>query len=62
MAQNDISPLRSDSISALWSYCSPHVLVFDLEALHALLETVGATTVGLFFPHYCQKANIIPVS
>lgn len=45
MAWHAVPPLRSHPFRAVRPDCSPPIVVFDMEALHTLSETLGTTAV-----------------
>ena len=46
MAQHGVPPLWSDTVRALRPDRSPHVMLSDIDALHALPEAVGTAAVS----------------
>lgn len=45
MAWHGVSSFRSYIVRPVWIDSSPHVMVSDMEALHALSKAMGTTTV-----------------
>ena len=58
MAQHGFPPLRPDPFGALRSDSCGHVLVSDIHALHALLETMGTKTVSLLSSTLVYEATL----
>ena len=57
MAQYGVPPFWSDIIRAFWSISRLDVDVSDMEALHALLKALGATTVWPLVPDELWKTD-----
>ena len=58
MEGNGVPPFWPDTVCALRSDSGLDVLVPDMEALHTLSETMGATTVRTTEDHLVYKALI----